>query len=184
MPEPDPGRSEAFTLRGGTTVTVRPIRPDDAPRLQSLFDRLSPQSIYLRFLGPRRTLTRERAERLANVDYQTRMALVASLEEGGRETIIAVARYAAFAGGDPDVVEASIVVEDRFQRQGLGGHMLERLAAYAQSHGIRAFVAAIHRRNTHVLRFVKRSSYPSKRRMRSGVWEVEVLLEPGAGAQE
>jgi len=46
-----PQEPEAVTLRDGTMVTVRPIRPNDALRLQALFARLSPRSIFLRFLA-------------------------------------------------------------------------------------------------------------------------------------
>ena len=44
-------KPDTVTLRDGTTVTIRPIRPDDARGLQALFYRLSPESISLRFLG-------------------------------------------------------------------------------------------------------------------------------------
>jgi acetyltransferase len=171
------GGSEAFTLRDGVTVMVRPIQPDDAPRLQGLFDRLSERSIFLRFLGHRRVLTRQQADHLANVDYRTRMAFVASLEESSKEKIIAVARYATFDGGPPDQAEAAIVVEDRFQKQGLGTHLLERLVDYGRARGIRAFVAAVHGSNAQIMRFIQRSGLPANRRMQSGVWQVEILLE-------
>lgn len=43
LPEP-----ETVILRDGSRVIIRPIRSDDAPRLQSLFDRLSPESVFFR----------------------------------------------------------------------------------------------------------------------------------------
>lgn len=173
-------KPETVTLRDGTTVTIRPIRPDDAPRLQALFGRLSPESISLRFLGQPKELPYEQARLLANVDYQKRMALVATREQGGEEHIIAVARYAVDPAADPDLAEAAIVVEDKYQKQGLGTLLLTRLVAYAQAHGIRAFRATIRQDNAQIMRFVRRSGLPTDSRLEAGVWEIVVKLEPEA----
>ena len=40
------------TLRDGTPVLVRPVRPNDKDLLRQGFDRLSPASRYRRFLAP------------------------------------------------------------------------------------------------------------------------------------
>ena len=175
-----PGKPEAVTLRDGTTVTIRPIRPDDARGLQALFDRLSPESISLRFLGHPKELPYEQARQLANVDYRTRMALVATRQHGSEEHIIAVARYAADPAGQPDLAEAAIVVEDEYQKRGLGTLLLTRLVAYAQAHGIRAFRAMVHQDNIQIMRFVRHSGLPAERALEAGVWEVLVKLEPEA----
>jgi len=172
-----PGKHETATLRDGTTVTIRPIRPDDAPRLQALFYRLSPESIALRFLGHPKELPYEQAQQLANVDYQTRMALVATREEDSEEHIIAVARYAADSA-QPDLAEAAIVVEDEYQKQGLGTLLLIRLVAYARTHGIRDFMATVHHDNAQIMRFIRRSGLPSQSKLAAGVWEIVVKLEP------
>ena len=105
-----PEGPETVTLGDGTTVTVRPICPDDASRLQALFTRLSPESIFFRFLGHRKELPYLEAKALANVDYRTRMALVATREQCGEENVIGVARYEIIGPGEHSVAEASIKV--------------------------------------------------------------------------
>ncbi len=172
--------TEVVTLRDGTTVTIRPIRPDDAPRLQALFYRLSPQSIALRFLGHPKELPAEEAERLANVDYHQRMALVATRQHSDEEHIIAVARYAVDPAGQSDVAEAAIVVEDEYQKQGLGTLLLTRLVAYAQAHGIRAFRATVRQDNIQIMRFVRKSGLPAERNLDAGAWDVLVKLDAEA----
>ncbi|MBL7184559.1 MAG: GNAT family N-acetyltransferase [Anaerolineae bacterium] len=179
MPE-TPEKPEPVTLRDGSAVTIRPIRPDDARRLQALFDRLSPESISLRFLGQPKELPYEQAEQLANVDYQKRMALVATREQDGEEHIIAVARYAVNPADQPDLAEAAIVVEDEYQKRGLGTLLLSRLVAYAQAHGIRAFMATVHQDNIQIMRFVRHSGLPTESTLEAGVWEIVVKLEPEA----
>lgn len=175
-----PGKPETVALRDGTAVTIRPIRPDDAHGLQALFYRLSPESISLRFLGQPKELPYEQARQLANVDYQKRMALVATREQGGEEHIIAVARYAVDPAGQPDLAEAAIVVEDEYQNRGLGTLLLIRLVAYAQAHGIRAFMAAVHHDNAQIMRFIRHSGLPTESTLEAGVWEILVKLEPEA----
>jgi hypothetical protein len=40
---------QVVTLHNGAAVRVRPIQPDDAPRLMALCQRLTPRTVYLRF---------------------------------------------------------------------------------------------------------------------------------------
>ncbi len=174
MPE-TPAKPEEVTLRNGTVVTIRPIRPDDAPRLQALFYRLSPESIALRFLGHLKELPLEQAQQLATVDYRTRMALVATRQQNGEEDIIAVARYAADSA-KPDLAEAAIVVEDEYQKRGLGTLLLTRLVAYARTHGIRAFMATVHHDNVQIMRFIRQSGLPTESKLEAGIWQIVVKL--------
>ena len=102
---------EPLELRDGTQVSVRPIRTEDAPRLQSLFGRLSRESIYYRFLEFRKELTAEQARRLSALDHDKQMALVATSEQESHELVIGVARYAVIPGSQPREAEAAIVPE-------------------------------------------------------------------------
>src|SRR5258708_31586719 len=113
LPEP-----ELVELRDGTRVTLRAIRPDDAPRLQAFHARLSPDSVYLRWLSAHPVLSDEEAEGLARVDYHDRMALVATIPDDG--AIVGVARYSITPGEGPGAAEAAVVVADAFQQRGLG----------------------------------------------------------------
>ena len=167
---------ETVTLRDGAPVIVRPIRPDDAPRLQALHARLSPETIYLRFLGMHLTLSNTEAEQLANVDYRTRMAFVAARAERGEEDLIGVARYALLGPERPGEAEAAIVIEDRYQDRGLGSILIDRLLAYARAHGVGVFVAEINAQNERILHFVRRSGLPAEKHWRDGLWEIHVQI--------
>lgn len=168
---------ETYLLKDGTAVTIRSIRPDDAPRLQALVKRLSPESIFYRFLEFLKELTPKQAEELAKVDYSRRMALVATLSEGeDDELIIAVARYSVQSASQPDVAEVGIVVEDRFQSQGLGSKLMKELTSYAREQGIRAFSGYISHQNTRILNFIRKSGLPTERRLEMGMWEITVEL--------
>ncbi len=173
-----PPMPQVVRLLDGTIVTVQPIQPDDAPRLQAFFARLSRDSTYLRFLQHRKELSYQEAVCLATVDYQTQMALVATCEEKAQEDIIAVARYVVTRSDESDWAEPAIVVEDRYQGRGLGVLLLKWLSVCAWSHGIRAFRAIVHPHNVQILRFIEHSYLPVEKKLESGVWDIMIKLEP------
>jgi GNAT superfamily N-acetyltransferase len=157
-----------------TPVSIRPIRPDDTPRLQAGFSRLSPESVYLRFLESFSQLTDAQASEFTNVDYYNRMALVAEVEEDGEKNLIGVARYALI---EPGVAECAVVVIDEYQGRGLGTVLLNRLVTYARKHGVVEFLATVHHTNSKVVRFVQRSGFPAERKMiEPGIWEIRLRL--------
>jgi GNAT superfamily N-acetyltransferase len=170
-------RSEVVTLRDGTTLTIRPIRPDDAPRLQVLFDRLSPESIISRFLANCHELPFQQADDLINADDRTQMALVATREQSGEEYIVAVARYWLIPADEPGLAEPAIVVEDQYQNRGLGTLLLKRLVAYARARGIRTFLAAYDHNNARITRIIRRSGLPTESRVELGICGIRVNLE-------
>ena len=166
---------ENVELKDGSEVTIRPIRPEDAPLLQAGFSRLSSESIYLRFLETFNQLTDKQARDFSTVDYHKRMALVAEIIEDGQESLIGVARYAMV---EPGVAESAIVVIDEYQSLGLGTILLDRLVKYARTQGVRAFLATVHFTNARIMRFIKRSGFPMQKKMlEPGVWEIRVSIE-------
>lgn len=161
-------------LSDGTLVCLRPIRPDDAPRLQAFHTRLSPTSIYLRWLSAHPVLTAQEAAALSTLDYQTRMAYVAITGDGAAEQIVGVARYGLVKPSDPEVAEAAVVVEDTYQGRGLGWALLGRLMRYARAMGVRAWVAEINAGNARMLRFIERGGLPVTRQLEGGAWQLRM----------
>lgn len=178
----EPKWQEEIELRDGAIVALRPVRPDDARRLIELHSRLSAESLYFRFLEVHKELTPAQARAFAEVDYQNKMALVATLPaEEDDERVIAVARYGVDPSLGEGVAEVAVIVEDRYQGLGLGTIMLRRLTLYAKEHGVRAFRASIHQSNEKILRFIKRSGLPTQRKLDGSVWEILVELQQFEG---
>ncbi len=169
---------EQAVLADGTQIYIRPILPEDAPRLQEAFKRLSPQTVYYRFLETFKELSDRQAHELAHVDYQNRMAIVASIIEDGKESIIGVARYGCLVPEHPELAEAAIVVRDDFQSRGLGTLIMDRLVRYARDHGVEAFLGYIHTSNFRIMRFIEKGGLPIQKKMvEPGTFEVRVLLK-------
>ena len=130
--------SEPITERQLRSVHIRPIHADDWRRLQRFHERLSPQTVELRFHGAKKHLSMPLAHRFTNVDGVNEAAVVATT--GTRGCIVGVARYIRM---DDRSAEVAFVVEDRYQRHHVGHRLLRRLCKEAWEHGIEEFVAEI-----------------------------------------
>lgn len=167
---------EEVTLKDGTRMVIRPIHSNDASDLQDSFQRLSIQSIYLRFLSFKKELSDEEARQLATVDYNTRMAFVAISKENEHEAVVGVARYAILDPQHPETAEAAVVVMDKYQGLGLGKRLLLRLVLYARAKGIQWMRGNLQVGNDRMLLLVKGSGLPNQTRFVDGIWEVAIDL--------
>ncbi|TMM36536.1 MAG: GNAT family N-acetyltransferase [Actinobacteria bacterium] len=160
-------------LSDGSTVRVRPIRPDDADDLQELHSRLSVRTRYLRYFTPYHRIPDRDLHRFANVDHRDREALVVIC--GGE--LIAVGRYDRL-GPDAEDAEVAFVVEDAYQRRGIGSMLLEHLAAAARAVGIQRFVAEVLAENANMLRVFTDAGYQVQRRYAEGVVHLTFPIAP------
>ena len=166
-----------LALRDGTCVKVREIRPEDAPALRRLVSRSSERSIELRFFGPMKELSEERARRFAEVDGKNRFALVA-LDPEDEGEIVAVVRYER--EGSTDGAEYAALVEDRFQGRGLGIGLTRRLIEAAKERGIERLHALVLRENGRMLRLLRSLEFPERKRRENGLEHIEIDLRPDA----
>jgi RimJ/RimL family protein N-acetyltransferase len=167
---------DLYTLRDSRQVAIRPIGPDDHERLRASHARLSPESRYRRFLATKPELSTADTRYLVEVDGADHFALVATLPDEPDDPIVAVARYIRLPT-DPDAAEFAIVVGDDFQRQGLAGELMARLAHAAVIHGITRFRATMLADNLAIHRVTEQlAAGPVKRHTVGSVSEVEIEL--------
>jgi acetyltransferase len=124
----------AWTAPDGESVTVRPIRPEDADIEREFVKLLSPEAKYFRFMNSISELTPQMLARFTQIDYDREMALVATTARGGAEAEIGVARYITYPDGAS--CEFAIVVGDEWQGRGLGRYLMEQLIEIARSRGL------------------------------------------------
>jgi acetyltransferase len=131
---------------GGESLTVRPIRPEDAPGLTDLVSKTDAEDVRLRFRGGLKRLPESWAARLSQIDYDREMALAAVDAAGD---ILGVARMA----GDPEgeTAEFALLVRSDHQRRGLGRALMEALIAYAKERGYREVWGTIAAENKRML---------------------------------
>lgn len=107
---------------------IRAARPGDAAALAAMFDRCSPQSRYLRFHAPVTAIPEAYLRRCLGPDAHR--AYVAESPAG----VIALGSGGLVA---PGVHEAGLLVEDAWQRQGLGRALFAEILAGARREGAR-----------------------------------------------
>jgi acyl-CoA synthetase (NDP forming)/RimJ/RimL family protein N-acetyltransferase len=171
MPYPAQWEADVVMADGGT-VHVRPIRPDDAEGLRTLHQRLSAETIYLRFFSPIPALSEAMVERFTNVDYVDRMALVAELGDN----LVGVARYDRVTPAT--TAEVAFVIDDAHQGRGLGSLLLEHLAATAREAGIHEFEADTLPGNSRMLSVFRAAGFGDERRLADGVVRVRFRIDP------
>ncbi len=158
-------------LADGGTARVRPSRPDDEPALLALYERLSDESIYLRFFSPVPRPTAVQLERITSIDYVDHMVLVAQI---GAD-IVAVARYDRIG---PDEAEVAFAVADDQQRRGLATLLLEHLAGIARANGITTFLADTLPGNSKMLNVFVDAGWEADRRFTEGTIRVRFPIAP------
>lgn len=119
-------------------IAIRPIRPEDRDGLAASFERLSPESRYLRFFSPVTRLSSAQLEYLTDVDHHDHEALVAV--EAAEGDIVGVAR---FVRTDDGVAEPAVVVVDDWQGRGVGAGLLDALARRAREEDVHTFAAVV-----------------------------------------
>jgi GNAT superfamily N-acetyltransferase len=146
-----PDASYSFTLRDGTPVLVRPIRPEDKALLQQGVAQLSEVSRYRRFMRALTELSDSQLEYLTEIDYVNHMAWGALDLSETPSRGAGVARYVR-SEDDPTKAEVAVTVADAYQGRGLGTLLLGVLAQSATQHGIRTFIAYVLHENAPMMR--------------------------------
>lgn len=117
------------SLKDGTKIFIRPIKPEDEPLMAELFYTLSEETIRFRFHQIKKSISHEELVRYCQIDYDREMALVAVQKENGREKIIGVVRLNKYP--DEETAEMAVVVGDPWQGKGLGKILSEKMLSVA-----------------------------------------------------
>jgi acyl-CoA synthetase (NDP forming)/RimJ/RimL family protein N-acetyltransferase len=158
-------------LADGGVAHLRPIRPSDADRLVAFYERVSPESKYLRFFAPYPRLSDRDVKRFTEVDYVRRVAFILTLGEN----MIAVGRYDRV---EDDHAEVSFLIEDAHQGRGIAQLLLEHLAQAARERGITRFVAEVLPENRRMAKVFADAGYRVSKGIEDGVLAVEFPILP------
>jgi acetyltransferase len=148
-----------WTMKDGSNVVFRPIRPEDEMLMVEFHKSLSDSTVYLRYFQMQRLESRVAHERLIRkcfLDYDREIALVVERvdkETGGRE-LIGVGRLARQQRIEE--AELAVVVADRCQGAGLGTELMCRLLQIARAEKMRRIEAHILSKNSPMIALAKR----------------------------
>jgi acyl-CoA synthetase (NDP forming)/RimJ/RimL family protein N-acetyltransferase len=157
-------------LRDGSVLRLRAPEPSDEPAIKDFFDRLDPESRYLRFHGHVRS---DRvAAHYAASDGENRVTLLA--HRGGE--IVAVAGYERLR--ELGAAEVAFAVLASEQGRGLGTRLLEQLAALAAEHDVERFDASVMAENRRMLGLFSSAGFGVRRETSYGIVELSMDIRP------
>jgi acetyltransferase len=116
-------------------LTVRPIRPEDAPAHEAFFHALTPEDIRFRMFGPMRDLSPGQLARFTQIDYAREMAFIATRQRpDGMSETLGIVRVVS----DPDnfAGEFAVTVRSDLKGQGLGTLLMNCLLDYCSARGL------------------------------------------------
>ncbi len=169
-----------WTMKDGTPVNIRPIRPEDEPLLVKFHETLSERSVYQRYLHMLKLSQRvahERLTRICFIDYDREMALVAVTKDPqtGEPRIVAVGRLKQIHGVNE--AEFALIISDHYQGRGLGTELLHRLVAVARDEKIGKLTGDILPDNFVMQRLAEKLGFELKRSIEDPVVKAEMGLE-------
>jgi len=126
-------------LACGTDVVVRPAKLTDETLLREMFYRLSEETVYRRFCGIIKYMPHKDLQRFCNVDGVRDMTLVATITRGVVDRAVGFASYNM--NPKTGYAEVAVVVDDEYQRRGIGKLLMKKLTELAKARDIKGFTA-------------------------------------------
>ncbi|QKV91217.1 GNAT family N-acetyltransferase [Streptomyces sp. NA02950] len=163
-----PHRSDVLTLPEGNAITVRRADTGDLPAASAMHGRCSPETLGLRYHGPIGDADRYLGHLLSPRFGRTLAAYTAS----GRLVALGHLLW------DGDETEVALVVEDDWQRRGVGGQLLRRLVAMAAETGCDSVYAVTQSANTGMVAAMRSLELPLDYQIEQGTLVITARLSP------
>ena len=163
------------TFAGGVRITFRPIKTTDEEMLRDLFYRLSPQTVYQRFFRSLKSMPHRDLVHFVHVDFANEMAIVGVVEDPDkpeRGRIVCVGRY--YVNRASNIAEVSYLVDDQYQRRGIGTYLVRYLARIARENGIGGFEAEILPDNAPAMKVLSKLGLPVETVLAEGNYTLKV----------
>lgn len=166
------------TLRDGSSVTIRAVRPDDKDRIVQAFNTLKPESVYFRLFRYKTELTTDDLKMITEVDFRNVVALVVTVGSGTDEMIIGAGRYNAYeASGGERHAELGFMVKETFQGKGIASMILRHLISIARDQGLSLLEATVLPENSGMLAVFAHTGLPMTKKRQEDVVCVTLALK-------
>jgi len=172
---PDDYQQWVFLLNGKRSL-LRPICVLDKVAILAFFNRLSPETRFLRFHYVKTQLTPDELDNYCCVDYDNTYGLLVEMWHGGDIEIAGVGRYNRLPCYDS--AEIAFVAEDKEQGNGIGTHLLKHLSIIAGERGISTFVAELLTDNVIMLDIFRKHDPELKQKVDGSSHHVTMSAKP------
>ena len=161
-------------LTDGTTIEIRPARPDDFDAVRDMHAKMSPDNLYLRFFGFSTLAAEQEARRICREPAPDHAALLAVL--GGE--VVGCGGYEV-AGDGSRSAEAAMAVADDMHNRGVGTLLLEHLISLARGQRLHAFTAETLVENALMMQVFADAGLRAQRALADGVYDLTFPLPAG-----
>jgi acetyltransferase len=166
-------------LKDGTTVTLRPIRPEDEPLMVKFHQKLSERSVYLRYFAPLKLdqrIAHERLSRLCFIDYDREMALVVERQDpnSGQFEVLGVGRLSKLHGTNE--AEFALTISDQWQGHGLGTQLLRTLVQVGRDEKLQRITATMLSDNHEMQHLARKAGFTVSHEPDSHEYRAELVL--------
>jgi acetyltransferase len=144
-------------LIDGSTILLRPIKPEDEPLWLELLGSCSKESIYSRFRYNFHYDSHEIATQFCFIDYAREIAIVAEVVEEGKKKLIGVGRL--IADLDHETVEYAVLISDAWQKKELGTILTEYCVEIARQWHLKRVVAETTKDNQAMISVFKKLGF-------------------------
>jgi acetyltransferase len=135
------------TLRDGTKIFIRPVRPEDEPLYGPFFAAVTPQDLRLRFFAPVKEFGHAFVARFTQIDYARAMAFIALEQQSGN--MLGVVRLHADANYERG--EYAVLVRSDFKGRGLGYLLMQLIIDYSRVEALKIIEGQVLSENTAML---------------------------------
>jgi acyl-CoA synthetase (NDP forming)/GNAT superfamily N-acetyltransferase len=169
------GEPSAYALlTDGTTIEIRPARPEDFAAVRDLHAKMSPDNLYLRFFSLSPIAAEREARQICREPGPDHVALLAVLDG----EVVGCGTYDSYDAGSPSA-EVAFTVADDMHRRGVGTLLLEHLVSLARGRGCRAVTAETLSENAAMLRVFADAGLQMHRTFADGMYDLTFPLPSG-----
>ncbi len=163
-----PRSQDVLTLPEGNDITVRRADEDDLSAATAMHERCSPRALSMRYHGPVGDADRYLKHLLSPRFGRTLAAQTASGRLVGLGHLL----------WDGDETEIALLIEDDWQRRGIGSELLRRLVAMAVETGCENVYAVTQSSNTGMVAAMRGLGLPLDYQIEEGTLVITAGLEP------
>lgn len=163
-----PGEAQADSL---ASLIFRPVQANDVDLILEMHQRLSDDTLFNRYFSPR-VPTKQEITQICQLTGENGRAIVAVVT--GKTSAIVGMAYFIVSG--KDTAEPALLVEDRYQAQGIGKQLFQELTSLAIVQGICFFDALVLPGNQTMIHLLHNAGLVIQNRLGYGTREMQIQL--------
>lgn len=167
------------TLRDGTEIFFRPVKPTDEAALSEMLYSLSSTSVRTRYMAQTLTFPHKDVQQLTNINYTQDISIVGTVPGVSGEQVVAIAQY--YLDPKTQAAEVAFLVQDEWQKKGMGTFLLDYLTKIARQRKVKCFYAKVLPTNKSMLAIFHNSGYKVKTKFDGEVYSITYDLTEQEG---